>query len=83
MPVIRERHGDTVVYTLDGPLDEGMVRQFFRFNYSDYAATGDALGAIVDLRPMTGVTCAGRSPRRRPPFPQKKSHPDRPHNPKG
>lgn len=59
MPVIRARQGDTVIYTLDGPLDEAMVRQFFRFNYSDYTAIGDALGAVVDLRPMTKVTITG------------------------
>jgi hypothetical protein len=59
MPVIRERHGDTVVYSLDGPLDEAMVRQFFRLNYSDYKVVGDALGAVVDLRPMTKVTITG------------------------
>ena len=59
MPVNRERHGDTVIYTLDGPLDEAMVRQFFRLNYSDYEAIGDAIGAVVDLRPMTKVTIAG------------------------
>ncbi|NLF67194.1 MAG: hypothetical protein GX579_21610 [Chloroflexi bacterium] len=59
MPVIRERQGDTVIYRLDGPLDEAMVRQFFYLNYSDYKAIGDAIGAVVDLRPMTKVTIAG------------------------
>lgn len=59
MPVKRQRHGDTVTYTLEGPLDAEMVRQFFYYNYRDYGAIGDAIGAIVDLRPTTRITVAG------------------------
>jgi hypothetical protein len=59
MPVIWERQGDTVIYTLDGPLDEAMVRQFFYLNYRDYRTIGDAIGAVVDLRPMSRVTING------------------------
>jgi hypothetical protein len=59
MPVKRQRQGDNVIYTLEGPLDAELVRQFFHFNYRDYGAIGDALGAVIDLRPMTRVTVAG------------------------
>ena len=54
MPVIRAsgRHSHLV-----GPLDE-YVRQFST-STTDYKAIGDAIGAVVDLRPMTKVTIAG------------------------
>ncbi len=59
MPVQRQQRGDNVIYILEGPLDPELVREFFHHNYRDYGEMGDALGAVVDLRPMTRVTVAG------------------------
>jgi hypothetical protein len=59
MPVKRQRHGDNVIYTLEGPLDAELVREYFHLNFRDYLAFGDALGAVIDLRPMTRVTVPG------------------------
>jgi hypothetical protein len=59
MPVERKREGDNVIYEIKGQLDATTAHQFADLNLGDYQEIGDAIGAIVDYRQMTGLTIPG------------------------
>jgi hypothetical protein len=59
MPVERRREGDNVIYEIKGRLDAATAHQFADLNLADYREIGDAIGAIVDYRQMTGLTISG------------------------
>ena len=59
MPVERRREGDNVIYEIKGQLDAATAHQFADLNLGDYQEIGDAIGAVVDYRQMTGLTISG------------------------
>ncbi|MFQ5434708.1 MAG: hypothetical protein ACE5FD_07510 [Anaerolineae bacterium] len=59
MPVSRKQMEDNVIYTLTGPFDVETANHYQDLNAEDYNRIGDALGAIIDFRPMEKVTVSG------------------------
>lgn len=59
MPISRKQEGDNVIYTITGPFDVETANQYQDMNAEDYNIIGDALGAIIDFRPMDKVTVSG------------------------
>jgi hypothetical protein len=59
MPVTNQQQGDTVIYTLSGPVDRECAMHYISLNVEDYNTIGDARGTVIDYSQMGRFSVSG------------------------